>query len=475
MADAQGWALALRLGTLALLSLAMGPSAADPARATEAPQVTVRVDAAPKQVFAGFGASQPTDQGRLFTHYGHARVSRLAGAVYSELGMNMVRLWVHAGADLDVGRMKRRFKASYLNNGYLALLQRAGAKAVLLAPARGEGAPDESMQEYATKLATFIRDIQDEHGLHIHATGVANEPAGFSAIQLRDAVRLLREALDMRGLHDVAIIAPECASPDACATRAISEMKRMPSAWRALSGVATHSYNMGANSRVEALVLGTGKDYWMTEAGRALPRPRDGAGRAILVEEEPGETAEAATTAARFLNDMNHSVTHWFWFIGIGAFDQHPAKDSAQVLARPDDATGGIKYNTKYHYLWQLRRTFELGARFHGTLSDREGRMTWDYGQKPAITVAAAQNPDGSWGVGVANTTGIRSTKITRFHPAATWTVRIILPEAARGQEYAATRSRHFGPRPDGVVMPDPNGVLEVRVGPHELLTLRSQ
>jgi hypothetical protein len=431
-----------------------------------APRIELLVQDQPKQVFLGFGASQPRDQSRLFVVYGNERVRALATKVYGELGMNWLRLWVASGNDQDVASMKTLFYKGYIDNGYLDILRAAGVKKLLLAPARGESPPAESMQSYAGKIAQFIYDIRQERGVKIDVTGIANEPAGFSAGQLNEATRALRAELNARGLGEVGIVSPECASPDGCAVKAIAAMKTDSATWPGLQGIATHSYNMGANASIEDLILGTGKEYWITEAGRALPR---------LVDEDPGDMAEAAGTAARFLNDMNHSVTHWFWFIGIGHYDRHPAKDSGQVLGRPNDQTGGIKLNTKFYYLKQIRATFELGANFYPTNSVQEKRMNWGYGQKPAITAAVARNPDGSWGIGVVNTTGIPDSSIAKFHPGAAYRVELRLPKEALGLSYQVYRSLSGGIFKWKVLAAPQGAVVELLVQPLELITLRSQ
>jgi len=441
------------------------------------PQSNVRVsiDGKPKQTFIGFGASQPTDQQRLFSHYGASRVRELSNKVYGDLDMNWVRLWVHSDAQIGVNYMKVKFYHGYVDNGYLDILKSSGIKHFLLAPTRGESPPTETMQEYTHKLAKFIREIFDERGVRIDVTGIANEPAGFSAEQLKEAVKLLRRELDSMGLTDVGIIAPEWASPDTYASKSIIAMKANPEIWQSLQGIATHSYNMGANTLMENLILGTDKEYWMTEAGRALLYQLDAKGLQIRTEEEPGDTVEASTTAARFLNDMNHSVTHWIWAIGIGQHDQHPNKDSAQVLARPDDKTGGIKFNTKYYYLKQLRAAFNLGAVFHGALSVEGKSMNWDYGQKPAITVAMAQNPDGTWGIGAVNTTGINDSRISQFFTASNYRVSIKIPKAASALKFQSFRSKANGYVQEKTVAVDSTGNLNVVVAPHELVTLRSR
>lgn len=438
----------------------------DGAVANRQPSIRISIGATAKQTFMGFGASQPRDQARLFNLYGAEKVGELARKVYGELGMNWVRVWVASGPDQSLSEMKARFYRGYLDNGYLDTIGAAGARKLLLAPARGEAAPADSMQSYAAKLAQFIFDLDRERGVRIDVTGVANEPAGFSASQLGEAAKYLREELDARGMREVGIVSPECASPDACATRAVTLMKGDRQLWQGLRGVATHSYNMGANAAVENLILDTGKEYWITEAGRALPRN---------VDEEPGDVAEAAGVAARFLNDMNHSVTHWFWFIGIGHFDKHPNKDSGQVLARPDDQFGAVKFNTKYYYLKQLREAFDLGAIFYPSSSLEEGRMNWGYGQKPAVIASMARNPDGTWGVGVVNITGLPDSKIAQFLRGESYEVELTIPVDAQGRGYQVYRSLPRGIFKWKVLDIPAGSSIKLLVHPQELITLRSK
>jgi hypothetical protein len=231
---------------------------------------------------------------------------------------------------------------------------------------------------------------------------------------------------------------------------------------------------MAANHPVENLITGTGKQYWMTEAGQALP---------LSYDEQPGNTAEASTVAARFLSDMNNAVTHWMWFIGIGHYDSHPNNDSGQYLARPNDATGGIKYNSEYYYLKQLRAVFKLGAVFREAIDPSgarkfERRMTWGYGQKPAITVAMAKNPTGFWGIGIVNTTGLTNDgEDAIFNPTNNYQVTVKVPTQAFRKIFQVYRSRSNGLGYDNAerVTANQYGSLTVRVAPRELVTLQSQ
>jgi len=432
----------------------------------------ITIGESPRQRFIAFGTSQ---SGRVNDGY---RINYLMGfdpvrrdqmldMVYRDLGVDVLRLWLPYSETASLEALKTNFYAGYLDNGMLAAIQSRGPKTLLLAPARGETAPSETMQSYATRVAQFISDVFAERGVKIAVTGIANEPAGFTPQQLADAARLLRSELDSRGLQDVGIVGPEWASADSHLLRALDAMKADAQAWAALRGIASHSYNMGATKAVVSRIADTDKEYWQTEAGKqTLVRGTD---------EQPGNDSEAATVAARFLSDMNHLVTHWFWFIGVNVYDPHPFGDAGQELVRPDNSTGLLKVSTKYHYLKQLvGQTFDRGAVFRSATSLSEGDMVWTYGQKPSITAAVAQNPDGTWAIGIANTTGVESnSSLSRYYAPATYKVVIKLPERTNGTftvlRSSATRSLAREPN---LVAQD--GELTAIVGARELVTLRA-
>ena len=63
-------------------------------------------------------------------------------------------------------------------------------------------------------------------------------------------VKRLRRELDARGLKSVKIIAPENASSDGVLYEQVDALKNDAPAWNALSGVASHSYNMAATDDI---------------------------------------------------------------------------------------------------------------------------------------------------------------------------------------------------------------------------------
>jgi len=85
----------------------------------------------------------------------------------------------------------------------------------------------------------------------------------------------------------------------------VDALKADRAAWNALGGIATHSYDGGATEQMADTIVGTGKDYWMTEF--CVPGPED-----------PGDFFRASAEATTFLSDMNHRVSYWIHFERVG-------------------------------------------------------------------------------------------------------------------------------------------------------------
>ena len=425
--------------------------------------VTVTVAAAPAQTLAGFGCSL-VDLSRA--KLPAAARAEMFDRVFGDLHMNVLRLWADSGANRGVAQMKSRFYATYVDSGVIADAQQRGVTTLLLAPARGERPPTEPIAEYAAKLATFIADVQAERGIAIGATGIANEPSGFTPPQMAEAVRRLRQELDARGLGKVVIIAPEWASADGAALRSISALKADPAAWAALGAIATHSYNMAATSQFSATIAGTDKQYWMTEAS-------DNG------HEGEADVNRAASITARFLNDLNHGVTHWIYFIGFhDSPDIAKDRDNATKLMVYDYRQQRIYRHLKYDWFRQLRAALPNGSRLYPVSARPGGDLAFSYGQKPWLNAAAARRPDGGWSLAMVNLSGVTpDSGISQWHPAAalnvTWQVTPLAGEGATTWNvFRSDATQRFAPAGQAMLT---NGAVTLTLEPGELITLVSQ
>ena len=368
--------------------------------------VTLTVTNQPGQTLEGFGCSMVDLSKSKIPDSARAE---MFDQVFGGLHMNVLRLWAEADANRTAAQMKADFYRTYVDSGVIADAQKRGVTALLLAPARGEKPPAEPMSEYARKLAEFIQDVKAERGIRISVTGIANEPSGFKPDQMAEAVRLLRQELDTHSLKYVQIIAPEWASADDSALRCIAGIKADPDAWAALHGIATHSYNMAATPQFPKIISGTDKQYWMTEAS-------DNG------NESEEDVNLAASIGARFLNDLNHGVTHWIYFIGFF--------DSPDVTKDRDNATKFMVYDfkqrrifrhLKYDWFRQLRAAFPNGSRIYPLKAQPGGDLVFTYGQKPYLNAAVARRHDGGWSLGMINLSGVKpNTSISQWHPATT-------------------------------------------------------
>ena len=418
------------------------------------------VHAGGRQTFKSFGASQVTD-----TNIPSPAREEMTDLVYGDLGMKVLRLWLGTGSGVSVQTMKNAFYNQYVNNNTIGLIQSRipGVTTLLLGPALGHNQPGEPIPDYSAKIAEFILEVKNERGVLINVTGVANEPGAWTTQQMVDAVKYLRLELDKRGLNYVKIIAPECASNDADLNNKLDGLHNDPEAWNSLFGIASHSYNMAATQA--QVNRAHGKDFWITEASNN--------------GNEPAEDEDmACIAAARFLNDMNHSVTDWVWFIGYGLSNNVVTdNDNATKLMVYDKATSKVFIHLKYYYFKQLLTAFDTGSIFRRVTSATEADMPYTYGQKPAVNAAAARNPDGSWAVGIVNETGRPGyPPLSNWYPAQTYQMNVSIEElAGTGTQtfklYRSSAGHHFE---DAGMIEVTDGHFSVVVAPEELVTLRS-
>ncbi len=424
-----------------------------------ATSVVLTIATKPRQTLEGFGCSMVGINSDAIPP---SIRSEMFHMVFGGLHMNVLRLWVDSGTNRTVEQMKQEFYRTYVDTQIVAGARKQGVTTLLLAPARGEEKPTEPMADYARKLAEVIYDVKSERGIDINVTGIANEP-GFTPSQLAEAARELRQQLDVRHLTSVKIIAPEAASADDRALSNIAGIKANPASWTAISGIATHSYNMAATQAFPEIIAGTSKRYWMTEA-------------ADNGHESEADVNRAATLTARFLNDLNHGVTHWIYFIGFA--------DSPDVTKDNDNATKFVVYDVKtrhifrhlkYDWFRQLRTAFPNGSRLYPVSAAPGKDLVYTYGQKPMLNAAAACLPDGSWSLAVVNLTGVRpNSSISQWHPASPLRVVWKIPPLKNtvGQEFRVFRSdatHRFVPT--GRVRLN-NGAITLSLKPGELITL---
>ena len=95
---------------------------------------------------------------------------------------------------------------------------------------------------------------------------------------------------------------------------AVSHPQGDAACWAALDSIGSHSYGMAA-SDAWANATDMIKGYWVTEVGAF-----DGIDTPMVFPGGGGEF-QGVALAARFLNDLNHMVDTWIWFIGAWILD----------------------------------------------------------------------------------------------------------------------------------------------------------
>lgn len=449
------------------------------------PTITITVHTERRQTFQGLGVSQVMNQPNGYGDLTDDERMVLAKLVWDDARFRILRTWwdpstfAPSPGKEDISA----YIKEYIACGTIPVAREAGATTVLLAP---NGIPaymddgsgfirGDQLPVYAGLIARFIFKVKEQAGVRIEATGILNEPYDrpiqFRTEQWPEVVKALRADLDSLGLDYIKIVAPETAEPVDLSTQMIEAIKADPVAWRSLAGISTHSYNMAANSQTADLIADSVKEYWITEAG----------GTSGNGAEEPGNAVNAAAAASRFLCDLNHRVTHWIWFIGYEIPD---AEDDRQRLIRFTARPWRYEILQKYYYLKQLSRAFDVGAVLRHSTSSLEGDMAWTVGHKPKITVAAGENPDGTWAIGISNFTSdyflsSQAPEWDRTHgggPAQTYDVIVRIPEleSRGGTSMNAYRSnRDVNAEPAGQASMHKGEVRLNNVAPLDLWTLR--
>jgi hypothetical protein len=158
------------------------------------------------------------------------------------------------------------------------------------------------------------------------------------------AVVLLRQALIAAGVGEVQIIGPESSNADGTGLAGVKACQQDRACWAGLDSIASHSYGMAANAAWANATAAGGvrKGYWMTEAG-AFSAVNQGVAFPGLDGEYQG-----VALASRFLNDLNHMVDTWVWFIGAWIFDRQMIggnttrqEDMKLISTCPTKAAGG--------------------------------------------------------------------------------------------------------------------------------------
>ena len=194
--------------------------------------------------------------------------------------------------------------------------------------------------------------------------------------------------------------------------------------------------------------------------------------------EVPGNALQGASLATRFLQRHEPSRdSTGYTFIGFETPDPNDNATQNYRLYRPSRCK--ITKFQKYDYYKSLADTFDVGAKFRQSSSDTEGEMTWTYGPKPRITVAAARNPDETWGIGISNFTAPQFSEkpsdsgYENGFKAQTFDVTVQVPELKN----ALFTVHRNGPNQNenGKPLAMQNGTITIRnVSPLELVTLRS-
>lgn len=342
-----------------------------------------------------------------------------------------------------------------------------------------------TVPELTDFYARMIWDLKRKNAL-IDATAFRNKPntTGSSGAcrwtpgQVVHGIKLLRHKLDSLGMPDIKICGPETVewfprpAPEHAAkydyqagddSLYLGELVRDTAAVRSLAAFASQTYGKGITTQMQALVAPFGKEYWVTLCATD-PAPLTTSDDVSYIDSTIGPI-----TAAQVLSDLNHGMTRWFGWAWSGYVD---IDDNQSTKCKP-----------RYYFVSAIGAAFDPGARIRRcecTPASPTVDMHFNYGLEPRVTAAAAQNPNGSWAIGLVNLTGVHAQHYASyFAPAEArqCTVSISVPELAAMDSLRFAATRCHGVRlaianDPAVVMR--NGGAQVVLGPLDEVVLRS-
>jgi len=414
---------------IGLLVLGSGPGPA--AYGQPLFSMTVTAASGARQTLIGMGATEgvPRNYSRLPLD------SRLdmARMIWGQdgLGFRVCKLWGDPRWAPNGAQMLASYKRFYDD------INSVQTNMIWLYGAVGNAASD-GLENYAARHAQIVADCK-AGGMVFQYVGTCNEPNDrtlYAPTQAAEVVKDFRAALDKRGLQNVKILSPECASVDSMGMSYIQNIKDDPAALADLTAFASHSANMCFTPAYYNLCSVPGKESWMTEGDANGPEGTNDAGL-------------AASFAAKACNDFNFGCQVWLHFL---AYLEYDPRDNATRIMGYDRNTGEHQPFLKYYYYKQLRLAFKDGCVFRSSTSsdpreDRYRTMCLTYGDKPAIVGTAGRNADGSWGLNVVNLTSEQARRggsraSANYQPAATYDITYHVAELEKAGTVSFTLYR---------------------------------
>jgi len=209
---------------------------------------------------------------------------------------------------------------------------------------------------------------------------------------------------------------------------------------------------------MQNITLASGKESWVSLA--ATDDARNNNANWML----------PASSAAQYLSDVNHGATH-FTHWSSGQFIQ-------------DGTPSNPIFYGRFYIFKALNEVFDVGSVFRISTSTSYlygSDMQWKYLKEPDIISATTKNPDGSFGIGIVNLTGLNAEhRFLNYYSANEKTIVVTLniPELANVPSLSLTVSRirsgeQFITTSEPIVLI--NGKATISVASMETVALRSQ
>lgn len=437
-------------------------------------QVSINVGSTPMQTFAGSG----------FNILNYGDWDKWKGASEEDKRYFMSKFITDAKFTIVRPWPENNLKSMYFSNKLIPYMVDAGVKYVVIAGGLNEGDgvenPCTNSMGRAIYYAGRIKEIISE-GYKVTHFDIRNKANTRQFANCRmeptdviNAIVNARRVLDMTGLQSVGVIGPSVVEffprnhIDAAHVASYdcrlgddslyyNAIYNSPSAMKALQGFAMQDYGLGISKYMQSVTSASGKESWVTLAATDDAAVNN------------SNWMLPAISAAQYLSDVNHGATHFtHWSSGQFVQDGTPANPV---------------FHGRYYVFKALNEVFDAGSIFRTSTSSPflyASDMLWRYLKEPDIISATTKNPDGSYGVGIVNLTGLNAEhRFLNYYSANSKgiDVTINIPELANYELVNLTAKRiqsgeQFITESEPIVLQ--NGKATIRVKSMEIVTLRS-
>jgi hypothetical protein len=427
-------------------------------------QTIVNVGAQERQTFKHFGVNTTPWDSRSYNMPADIRATMLQ-MQYEGLKTNAVRIW---GGYSTMSNSDLNFYKDFI----IAKEKPMGLEYVHIVGGPGEHEPiGFNYYNHGKQVADFVKNCRDR-GLQIDGVAWNNEPSmnqdyvgvapeyAFRIPEMPKVAKGFKDQATALGLGNIKFVMGDHANSDNYFNSMIDASIADPTALAAIDAFACHSYRWSPLKSAGDKILAAGKEFHQNESA-------DGDGNS-----RTDDAGENFRCIARYINDLNHGVSDWYWFVGIhgknmndlgnGVYDAGTENlKIAMINYAPN--LGKIIAFPRYYYFKHVNSVLPVGT----VMRNCTGANSVDIGfydskvinnQKVVATVG--KRPDG------------RIIAVIGSEVDQTITINIAELAGTGSKTFSVIRSKLGSYEQNGGTITVTNGSVSIQAAQYELITL---